>query len=379
MTILASLLPRRLLACVILLASFALAHPAHAQGVVPTNALHNPDGSLAGFATSEASLYFLVPSRWSPLAHAGTPAVRLTSAGQSAFDLRLILSPDYARNTPTVVSLRGQDPLAVFFPLPMSIKHVTLFLPDALGSIQAELVPDEQGFASPVALYYRLRFNAEQLGVLRTLAHGGLTLQGTIQYAYSAPGGAAETATPLTLILSDADLAVSTAPPPDPTAWLSDLLSSTLFSGTGVLDGPHTLSSGLTFQITNSQLDTWLLPGTWVLDVGNDNTLRVRHTQPEDFAGTMSFDIPQIAAHIRLDFRAALALSLDLSFMQMAISQFDITTVTVAGAPSPFYTALLKQLLRDPAVLAQIAQRLSDRLQRRILSETMPTLGDVLP
>lgn len=380
MNIHASRLPRRLLAGAVLLASSALWHPTHAQGVVPTTPLHNPDGSLAGFATSEPSLYFLAPSRWSPLPHSGTPPVRLTSlvsAGQTLYDLRLVLSPDYTRDTPTVVAVRAQDPHAVFFPLPMSVEHVTLFLPAALGSIQAELVPDELGMRSPVALYYRLRFNTEQLGVVRTLAHGGLTLQGTIQYAYSDPSGAAQTATPLTIILNDADLLVSTAPPPDPTAWLTDLLTTTIFSGTGVLDGTHTLKSGLSFQITNSSVDAWLLPSSWVLQSGV-NVLQIQPTQPEDFAGTIGFDVQQIGAHIRMDFRAVLAISLDLSFMQLTISRFDITTATVNGAPSAFYTALLKQLLQDPAVQADVSQALSDALQRRILAETL-TLGDVLP
>lgn len=373
-------LPRRLLAGAALLASSVLANPTYAQGVVATSALHNPDGSLAGFATSEPSLYFLAPSRWSPIPHSGTPPVRLTSlvsAGQTLYDLRLVLSPDYTRDTPTVVAIRTQDAHAVFFPLPMSVEHVTLFLPAALGSIQAELVPDELGLRSPVALYYRLRFNTEQLGVVRTLAHGGLTLQGTIQYAYSAPNGAAETATPLTIILNDADLLVSTAPPPDPTAWLTDLLTTTIFSGTGVLDGTHTLRSGLSFQITNSSVDAWLLPSSWVLQSGV-NVLQIQPTQPEDFAGTIAFDVQQIGAHIRMDFRAALAISLDLSFMQLTITRFDITTTTVNGAPSAFYTALLKQLLQDPAVQADVSQALSDALQRRILAETL-TMGDVLP
>lgn len=372
---------RALIAGVLLVATIVFVRTADAQGIAPTSPLHNPDGSVAGFATTEPSLYFLAPSRWSPLPHAGTPAVRLTSLGsgsQTVYDLRLVLSPDYTRDTPTIVALRAQDPDAVFFPLPMNIKRVMLFLPAALGSIQAELVPDESGMSTPVALYYRLRFNAEQLGVLRTLAHGGLTMTGAINYAYTSPTGPAETATPLTIVLADADLTVSTASPPDSTAWLSDLLSITIFSATRPFDGPHTLSSGLTVQIANSHLDAWLLPGAWQLSAGS-NSLQIRPTRAEDLAATLEFDLPQVGAHIRIDLRAAVALSLDLAFMQLSVTQFDVTTATVGGAPNAFYTALLRQLLQDPATRTQMSQALTEALQRRILSAAMVTVEDVLP
>jgi hypothetical protein len=177
---------RAFLTSVIVLASLALARPAHAQEITPTSSLRNPDNTLAGFATTEPSLYFLVPSSWSPITTSVTPPVRLTSsvvAGQTLYDLRLVLSPDYGRDTPTVVALRGQDPHALFFPLLMTISQVTLFLPEALGSVQAELVPDETGLSSPVALYYRLRFTADQVNVLRTLSHSGLALTGAVAYS----------------------------------------------------------------------------------------------------------------------------------------------------------------------------------------------------
>jgi hypothetical protein len=378
-------LVRRLLAGAFLLAGLVLAQPpARAQAVVPTSALYNPDGSLAGFATSEPSLYFLAPSKWSPLAGGYGPPVRVTAAGTSAtgealYDLRLVLSPDYARAAPTVVAIRGQDAHALFFPLPMAIEHVTLFLPAALGSVQAELVPDEQGMTTPVALYYRLRFTAEQLDVLRVLAQGGLTLQGTIAYSYAAPEGTGETATPLTIILAPAQLAVSSEPAPDPTAWLADLLATTMMSIPGALDGAYPLGGGISVQISHSRVEGWLLPGSWVLQAGGDNTIRLAPTRPEDLAGRVVFDVAQLGATIRVDYQATFAASLDLSFMRLSIAQLDITKVTVNGSPSSFYTALLKKLMKDPAVRARISQALSDELQRRILAETLFTLGDVLP
>jgi hypothetical protein len=365
----------------IVLASLALARPVLAQEITPTSSLHNPDNTLAGFATTEPSLYFLVPSSWSPLTTSVTPPVRLTSsvvAGQTLYDLRLVLSPDYGRDTPTVVALRGQDPHALFFPLPMLISQVTLFLPEALGSVQAELVPDETGLSSPVALYYRLRFTADQVNVLRTLSHSGLALTGAIAYSYVAPDGPAQTAAPMTIVLDDIDLAVSTLPPPDPTAWLADLLASTQLNLPGVIDGPYALGAGITVQVSHSQLDAHFLPATWVLHVGNNNTIQVAPTKPEDLAGTMAFDIAQLGAHIHVDFRAAFAATLDLSFMQLTITQFNITSVTVNGAPSPFFTTLLNRLLQAPKVQTLVSAALSDELQRRILAQTLFTLGDAL-
>ena len=109
---------RTLLAVAAVATSLAVARPAHAQQVNPTTALHNPDGTLTGFATTEPSLYFLVPERWSPIVNSSTPPVRLTSAvvsGVTVYDLRLVLSPDYARDTPTVAAIRGQiDPTRSF-------------------------------------------------------------------------------------------------------------------------------------------------------------------------------------------------------------------------------------------------------------------------
>jgi hypothetical protein len=375
---------RRLIAGAILLASLVLVHsPARAQAITPTHELVNPDGSLAGFATSEPSLYFLVPSRWAPLAGGHTPAVRLTSAGsaggEALYDLRLVLAPDYTRATPTVVSLRQADAKALFFPLPMSLEHVTLFLPAGLGSVQAELVPDEQGMSTPVAFYYRLRFTAAQLAVLRQLAHGGLTLTGSVDFAYPAPGGEGETGSPLTIILADADLAVSSEPTPDPTAWLADLLSTTMMSLRGVLDGPYPLGAGIVVQISNSRVEGWFVPGTWALTVGADAVVQLAPTRSENLAGRVVFDVAQLGSTIRIDYQATMSAALDLSFMRLTMAQFDVTRVTVNGSPSPFYTALLRKLMTNPNVRARVSQALSDELQKRILAETLFGLGDVLP
>ncbi len=377
-TILNPILVRRLLAGASLLLSLVLAHATvQAAQVVPTSALHNPDGSLAGFATSEPSLYFLAPSAWTPLSGGQTAPVRLVSVGAGTYDLRLVIAPDYTRASPTVVALRSQDSKALFFPLPSSIERVTLFLPASLGSIEAELTPDE-GLSTPIAIYYRLRFDQEQLQVLRVLANGGLTLQGSVEYSYSAPTGIEATATPLTLILSQADLTVSTVPVLDTTAWMANLLSTTMMSVRGAIDGPYSLGSGITVQISNSKVEGRLVPNTWQL-TQSGNLMRLTPTQPENLTGKVVFDVAQLGATIRVDYKATMTASLDLSFMRFSMSQLDITTVTVNGSPSPFYTALLKKLMKDPPVRARVSAALTAELQRRILAETLFGLGGVLP
>lgn len=371
-----SALARRLPASVHLLANVNLA---------PIRALYNPDGSLAGFATNEASLYFLAPSTWAPLARGRTPSVQLTLAGasptgQALYDLRLVLSPDYARAAPTVAALRGKDPQALFFPLPMNVEDVRLFLPQDLGDVQAELAPDEQGMSTPVAIYYRLRFNAEQLEVLRTLARGNLTLSGAVEYSYPAVGGdLGETVAPITILLAASDLLPSSAPPPDPTAWLADLLSSTELRVPGALDGRYPLGGGLSVLVTNSRIEGHLSLQAWALKTGDANVIYLQPTQPEDFAGTVDFEVPQLGATLHADYSAAFSASLDLSSMGLTVTQFDVTRMAVNGSPSPFYTAWLGKLMKGPDVRARLSRMLSDELQRRILDETLSSLGGGLP
>jgi len=378
-------LARRLAASAALLACLlaVAAKPVRAGDVVPTAPLTVAGGTV-GFATNEPSLYFLMPSHWALLDGGQTPHARLTSAaaapdGSPRYDLRLVLTPDYTHAAPAVVAVRGQDPQALFFPLPSSIQRVTLFIPGALGGIEAELVPDEDGLATPVALYYRLRFDALQLEVLRQLARSGLVLQGAVEYVYASPDGIQTTAAPLTVLLDEAELALSSAPAPDPTAWLADLLSTTMLSVRGPLDGAYALGGGISAQLVNSRIEGALLPGTWALVAGGDGTIALTPRVTPDFAGRIAFDVPALGAHIRVDYRAGLAARLDLSVMQLDLTAFDVTQVTVNGAPSPFYTALLRNLMASPLVRARVSQALSDELQRRILSQTLFGLGDFLP
>jgi hypothetical protein len=362
----------------------APARPAAANDVVPTTPLTVADGSTVGYATNEPGVYFLMPSRWALMDGGHTPPARLTEApagldGGPRYDLRLVLTPDYAHAAPAVVAVRAADPRALFFPLPSTIQRVTLFIPGALGGVEAELVPDEDGLATPVALYYRLRFDALRLEVLRQLAQSGLALQGSVEYDYASLDGIQDTVAPLTVLLDPAELEVSAAPPPDPTVWLADLLSTTRLYVRGPLDGPYALGGGVTAQLANSTIEGALLPGTWMLAAGGDGTISLVPTASPDLAGRIAFDVPVLGAHIRVDYRARMAARLDLSLMQLELTAFDVTQVTVNGAPSPFYTALLRNLMVSPPVRARVSQALSNELQRRILSQTLFGLGDLLP
>lgn len=369
------------------------ARPAWANDILPTSPLTDGFGKTVGFATTEPSLYFLQPSGWSLLEGARTPPVRLTQVqdgcnlpchpgGNPSYDLRLVLTPDYGHAAPAVVSVLGQDPEALFFPLPSTIQRVTLFLPPVLGGIQAQLVPDEEGLATPVAIYYRLRVDSVQLGILRQLAQGGggLVLQGTVQYDYLAPGGfIQQTAAPLTVWLEQSELAVSTAPPPDPTAWLGDLLATTTMSVPGAIDGPYSLGGGIAVQITNSLVEGHFLPGTWALSHDGVSTIQLVPTVAPDFTGSISFDVPSLGFHIRADYRATVSVALDLLFMQVTLPQFNLTNVTINGSSSPFYTLLLRNLMSSASVRDKVAASVTEELQRRILSQTLFGLGDILP
>jgi hypothetical protein len=233
--------------------------------------------------------------------------------------------------------------------------------------------------STPVALYYRLRFSAAQLTALKTLAHSGLALTGTITYQYAAPQGTGESATPLTVQLAAADLELSTDPAPSPTAWLADLLATTHLNAAGVFDGPYSLGGGWNVTLKNTRTEGWLLGGTWSLSSGEDGVIRLNALRTPDMTGRITFDVPNLALHVKVDYQAKMLASLDLQQMRVDISELSITTATISGTTNPFYTSLLRQLLADPAVLARVSQSLTDELQRRILSHTLIGLEEVLP
>jgi hypothetical protein len=214
--------PHRVFAALAALAALSLLDaPARGDGefvgVVPAptpapavaSRLYDADGTLGGFASSEAGLYFLTAPRWTLAGSSlGVPAVSLvaadTASPPSAYDLRILLAPDYEERRPLVRQVRARDAGALFVPLPITVTHAALFLPQALGTIEAELVP--AGDTGPAFLYFRVRFTCPQLDVLRTLAHGGVALEGALTYDFTANDGPSSSTAPILVQLSDDQL-----------------------------------------------------------------------------------------------------------------------------------------------------------------------------
>jgi hypothetical protein len=177
----------------------------------PTTRLYEADGTLGGFASNEPGLYFLVAPNWTLAgSDAGAPVVSLApvpgddGSAAAAFDLRLLLTPSYRARATLMRQIRERDAAALFVPLPITITHAALFLPPELGIVEAELVP--AAASTPLVLYYRVRFTAEALGALRTLAQGGVALQGAIAYDYAAIDGPSSSTAPILVQLTSADL-----------------------------------------------------------------------------------------------------------------------------------------------------------------------------
>lgn len=369
-------LARACLAVAVIAAGLAPSLDARADDttvVTPTARLYNPDGTLAGFQSNEPSLYFLIASGWTSEEAAGLPSASLVApqdGAADAYDLRLTLRPNYAGDAPLVAQTRKADPNALFFPLPSSVREVTLWLPEALGSVRAELTPDS-GISTCVAMYYRLRFRRAQLEALRALARGGVTLQGAVTYEYASEDGVQETTAPLTIRVPEAALAqVTTAPPVDGTAWLSDLLATTALDLHGALDGRYSLGSGISVSLKNSVVRGHVLPGTYRLDNPAPRMV-LTPSRSVDFRGDLRFLVPELNFTVSVNYDAALAMTLDLETMRVHVDALDIKNVTVAGVSSPFYTQLLRNLATQRSFAAKVSDALSSELQRRILSQTL--------
>jgi hypothetical protein len=342
--------------------------------VVPTDRIFNPDGSVGGFRSNEPGLYFLVASGWTSEEQNGLPAADLVAASDGtpdAFDLRLTLRPDYSKNTTLVAEQRGANPKALFFPLPSAVQEVTLFLPDALGSVQAQLTPDS-GISTSVAMYYRLRFDAAQLEALRILAHGGVTLQGAVTYAYATASGTEETTAPLTVRIPEAALAhVSTATPSrDATQWLSDLLTSTELYLPGSLDGRYALGAGISITMRDSLVRGHVLPGSYSLENPAPRIV-LTPSAPVNFRGSIRVFAPELNFTLSVTYDASLAMTLDLETMRVQIDAFELKNVSIAGVNSPFYAQLLRTLVKERSFAVKVSNALSSELQRRILSQTL--------
>ena len=236
----------------LLLAGMLLSASTFAQvSVTPTSPLHAANGSVVGFNTNDPGVYFLIPGSYLKADRQSPPAAYLTTAGlapdgRPLYDLRVVFTPSYAHAAANVTSLRTSNPNALFFPLPMFIEEVKLFLPAALGSVVAQMTPDD-GLSTPYALYYRLRLTEAQVTTFRALARSGLVLQGYVGTSYVVPGGTQFSSVPITLLLPESTF-TSTLPPftPRPEQWFKDLLEQTQLYMEGTLDGRYSLGGAST-------------------------------------------------------------------------------------------------------------------------------------
>ncbi|WP_394831412.1 hypothetical protein LVJ94_33360 [Pendulispora rubella] len=366
----------RFLVSLLFLCSFVfIGSTSQASTIVPKNRLYNADGSFAGFDTNEPGLYFLAPSAWTLQGTGTTPSAWLTDSspvGQpgTTFDLRMTLQPDYSRNAGLVATIKNSNPNALFFPLPSTIQHVTLWIPTVLGDVEATLTPDDT-MATPVAIYYRLRFTREQLDVLRQLTHGGVTLQGSISYAYVSPEGTGLTAAPLTVQLPERVINEVVNPPaPDPTRWLLDILRRTQMRAPGVLDGPYSLGAGIRVNLRESLMTARLLNDTYRLSIEN-GVATVRPTAPVNCRGSIDVLVVELGYRVVVDYEAALEAKLDFATMQLELPSLVFSKVTVNGTTSPFYRDLFQKLIQREDVKQKIVTALSAELQKRILQETL--------
>ncbi|PTL75655.1 hypothetical protein DAT35_53515 [Vitiosangium sp. GDMCC 1.1324] len=366
-----------LAARLVLLSGVLLAMGASAQArLEATTPLHDALGKVVGFNTNEPGTYFLIPGAYLKADRDTPPPAYLTSAGlgpdgKPLYDLRVVFAPNYAHAAATVVGLRTANPNALFFPLPMFIDEVRLFLPAALGSVVAQMTPDD-GLSTPYALYYRLRLTEAQVAIFRTLSRSGLTLQGIVGTNYALPGGTQYSSVPITLLLPESTF-TSTLPPytPQPEQWLKDLLEQTQLYVEGPLDGRYSLGGGFYVTFRDSVVQGSLRSGAFnVVPVGPGVLGVVAKTTP-NMDGTVRVYVQELGLPIVMTYQATFEAQLDLFMMEITLTRFDINGVQVNGTTSPFYTRLLADLMQQPGVKAELAAALTTELQNRILAHTL--------
>ncbi|MFP2960033.1 hypothetical protein ACLEPN_19945 [Myxococcus sp. 1LA] len=363
---------RRLL----LLAGLLLSTSALAQAVVPTSPIYDAIGKTVGFNTNEPGTYFLIPGAYLKADRQSPPAAYLTTAGlgpdgRPLYDLRVVFTPSYAHAAGAVVSVRAADPQALFFPLPMFVDRVRLFLPPALGSVVAQMTPDD-GMSTPYALYYRLRLTEAQVSVFRQLARSGLVLQGTVGTQYAVPGGQQYSSVPITLLLPESTFG-STLPAytPRPEQWLKDLMEDTQLYLEGTLDGRYVLGGFVYVTFQNSLIQGSMRTGAFDVVSQGVGKLAVVATAVPNMDGQVHVYIPELGLPITMNYQAVFEATLDLYMMEVEMTRFDITAVQVNGASSPFYTQLLANLMQQPGIREELAAALTRELQERILAQTL--------
>lgn len=343
--------------------------------VRPTAPLYSADGATVGYATSERGVFFLNPAQW----EVGRSSTSMPITAQlrpegDRYQLQLVLRPDYRWAAATVQALRSEDPQAMFFPTPLEVREVSLFLPPELGAIAARLTPDESP-STPAALYYRLELNASQVALFRSLL-GPIAMQGVVAYGFDDPLGRVSTSAPLTVRLPEAIwTATPVGPPPSATRWLADLLDDRALRLRGVIDGRYALGGSISATIAESDLRARFSPGLYRLQ----STARGIRVEPvgaaDNLTGALTFRVRELGLTLPVEFQARLLGELDLSQMRFELHRLDLTALRVMGSASSFWRTLLQRRLRQADVVQRIGDQLSQALQARILNETLFGIG----
>jgi hypothetical protein len=353
-------------------------HPALADAsIIPKAPLVAEDGTLIGYESSDHDTYFLIPNTWTLARDCQGPMASLVESMERPgyYDLRLVLEPSYDRARSTVAKLIKNSPNALFFPLSSRMIEAKLFLPPILGSITAQLVPDHQ-YPSTLAVYYRLLLSIEQVEVIRHLARGNATLQGTMTYAYATMDGEQETTAPLTVQL-DANIFGRKTDEDRSVSWLSDMLGLSELYVPRVLDGNYDLGGFVNFTLQNSIVTGSFIHGSQQLVRTLDLVKNVTNGSP-NFRGMVTLYIEELDLPIDITYEAHLLMTLDLKSVRVNLQKFDMTSVAVNGQTSVFYAGLMKQLLSDQRIIESLSRELTAELQRRILSNSLFGLKGIL-
>lgn len=97
--------------------------------------------------------------------------------------LRFLLSPSYTWTRELTKTIKKEDPLAFFVPLPKRFTEFELEIPNALGNVKNQLLPTDT-MSIGEQIYMNVELGAEQLEILKLLRESNSFLTGTVSYEY---------------------------------------------------------------------------------------------------------------------------------------------------------------------------------------------------
>lgn len=327
-------------------------------------------GKIVGYHTDEQSVYFLIPSHWSTRENTHGRAVFVTPASDGNFDVRFAVAADYSHAAASVLAIRAQDPAAMFFPMPRIDESLQLFLPDALGVVQAKMEPDG-GLTSVPVSYYRIRISQDRFDTLVQLAQSALSLTGAATVTYRIGGEEVRSTQPMTIRLNSSELGIQSAFVDDsPSDWLGSLLATHRLRHSGSLDGKYYLGGVLAATLSQSVLTGGFVDGAISVSQAQQQVV-CSSLKSANFSGELSFVIAELDTRITLDFWATVELVLDMQSLSVLIPRFEMNSVSLNGHISDFYTQLIKSFLAKDDVRKRLSATVTQELQRRILAQTL--------